>query len=100
MLGFISCEGLSLIGIQIELERESKSFVRMKAEAEKCLAQSKRIKNEKVEMESQLLKKVGGGDDVFQREGFKNSSQRLSEMGTIFVVVFVSGRFISAFLSF
>ena len=87
-----------MIGVQIELERESKSFIRMKAEAEKCLAQSERIKDEKLETESQLLKKVGGWDVDFQREGFKKLSKKEPEMGPVLVVVF--GRFISAFFSF
>ena len=47
------------MGFQIELERKARLLIRMKSEAEKCLAQSKRIKDEQIKSESQMMTKVG-----------------------------------------
>lgn len=43
---------------QEEVVRKTQSFERLKVEAEKCLAQSEKINDEKVEFESAIYEKV------------------------------------------
>lgn len=44
--------------MQEELLRKTQSFERMKEEAQKCLQQAERFKNEKVQFEADVFKKV------------------------------------------
>ena len=44
--------------VQEEVVQKTELFEKMKVEAEKCLAQSERITNEKVEFESEIYAKV------------------------------------------